>query len=68
MNGGELWRPTSGCGPSCLPPVTERAVPVLRRALRLVGVLGLLLAGIGLAALLPVLPARERASALRGWA
>lgn len=68
MNGDELWRPTSGCGPYCLPAATERAVPVMRRVVRLVGVLAMLLAGIGLAALLPVLPARERGAALRGWA
>ncbi|MEV0726826.1 lysophospholipid acyltransferase family protein [Micromonospora purpureochromogenes] len=44
------------------------AVPAARRAARLLGVLGMLLVGAGLAGLLPVLPAASRATALRGWA
>ncbi|MFI7429604.1 lysophospholipid acyltransferase family protein [Micromonospora sp. NPDC049836] len=68
MTAGELWRPASGCGPGCLPAATGPAVPPARRAGRLLGVLGMVLAGVGLAALLPVLPARARRAALRGWA
>lgn len=65
----ELWRPTSGCGPNCLPvPGQVPAVPVSRQAARLLGVLGMLLVGAGLAGLLPVLPAASRATALRRWA
>ncbi|MFC8616883.1 lysophospholipid acyltransferase family protein [Micromonospora purpureochromogenes] len=65
----ELWRPTSGCGPDCLPVSGQvPAVPVARRVARLLGVLGMLLVGAGLAGLLPVLPAASRATALRGWA
>ncbi|WP_245724755.1 lysophospholipid acyltransferase family protein [Micromonospora citrea] len=43
-------------------------MPVLRRAGRLLAVLGMLGAGALLAPLLPVLPAGERAAAVRGWA
>ncbi|WP_346538409.1 lysophospholipid acyltransferase family protein [Micromonospora sp. DPT] len=65
----ELWRPTSGCGPDCLPvPGQVPGVPAARRAARLLGVLGMLLVGAGLAGLLPVLPPASRATALRGWA
>ncbi|SCG57983.1 lysophospholipid acyltransferase family protein [Micromonospora inositola] len=63
-----LWRPASGCGPDCLPLVVEPTVPALRRAGRLVGVLGMLVLGVGLAGLLAVLPAGERDAAVRGWA
>ncbi|GGR86048.1 hypothetical protein GCM10010169_32930 [Micromonospora fulviviridis] len=65
---GELWRPASGCGPGCLPAATGPDVSPPRRLGRLLGVLGMLLAGAGLAALLPLLPARDRRAALRGWA
>ncbi|MFE9688236.1 lysophospholipid acyltransferase family protein [Micromonospora sp. NPDC005806] len=68
MTTGELWRPASGCGPGCLPAATDPSVPLPRRVGRLLGVLGMLLAGVGLAALLPLLPARNRRAALRGWA
>ncbi|MEH0983478.1 lysophospholipid acyltransferase family protein [Micromonospora sp. CPCC 205556] len=63
----ELWRPTSGCGPACL-PARAPAVPVARRLARLAGVLGMLLAGAGLAAPLALLPAAERAAVVRAWA
>ncbi|MGB2569754.1 lysophospholipid acyltransferase family protein [Micromonospora citrea] len=64
-----LWRPVSGCGPACLPGVGEvPAVPVPWRVVRLLGVLGMLLAGAGLVGLLPVLPAAGRATAVRRWA
>ncbi|MEV0153154.1 lysophospholipid acyltransferase family protein [Micromonospora sp. NPDC050686] len=63
------WRPSSGCGPDCLPaPGKAARVPVARRAGRLLAVLGMLLAGAVLAALLPVLPGRERSAAVRAWA
>ncbi|MEU0150540.1 lysophospholipid acyltransferase family protein [Micromonospora fulviviridis] len=68
MTGDGLWRPASGCGPDCLPPATRPDVSLPRRAGRLLGVLGMLLAGVGLTALLPLLPARDRRAALRGWA
>ncbi|GAB3858922.1 hypothetical protein GCM10029963_59400 [Micromonospora andamanensis] len=64
-----LWRPISGCGPECLPgpgeAPTASAVRQLGRAAGLLGMLGL---GVGLAAVLPILPTRERQAALRGWA
>ncbi|MEV2238608.1 lysophospholipid acyltransferase family protein [Micromonospora sp. NPDC049891] len=64
-----VWRPSSGCGPHCLPGNGEApAVPAVRQLGRAAGLLGMLGLGIGLAALLPVLPARERQAALRGWA
>ncbi|MFG3711309.1 lysophospholipid acyltransferase family protein [Micromonospora sp. NPDC047730] len=69
MSATPLWLPASGCGPACLPVADAAgAAPATRRAARLLAVLGMLLAGTVLAALLPVLPARERAVAVRGWA
>jgi 1-acyl-sn-glycerol-3-phosphate acyltransferase len=69
MTHHELWRPFSGCGPDCLPPPGEEPmVPVARRVGRLAAVLAMLVAGAGLAAVLPMLPARERQAAIRGWA
>ncbi|MFE9184279.1 lysophospholipid acyltransferase family protein [Micromonospora haikouensis] len=65
----DLWRPVSGCDAGCLPgPGETAAVPVARRLGRLAAVLLMLAAGALLAGLLPVLPARERRAALRGWA
>ncbi|MCX5067364.1 1-acyl-sn-glycerol-3-phosphate acyltransferase [Micromonospora lupini] len=65
----DLWRPFSGCDDDCLPAAGEvPTVPVARRVLRLVAASGMLLAGVGVAVLLPVLPARERQAVLRGWA
>ncbi|MGC4876798.1 lysophospholipid acyltransferase family protein [Micromonospora sp. DT43] len=65
----DLWRPLSGCDDDCLPAAGEvPTVPVARRVLRLVAASGMLLAGVGVAMLLPVLPARERQAVLRGWA
>ncbi|RIV35919.1 lysophospholipid acyltransferase family protein [Micromonospora radicis] len=64
-----LWRPSSGCGPDCLPrPGQSPAVPVSRQVGRAVALLGLLGLGIGLVVVLPVLPSRERQAATRGWA
>ncbi|MEV5767529.1 lysophospholipid acyltransferase family protein [Micromonospora sp. NPDC052213] len=69
MSATPLWLPASGCGPACLPVAgAAGAVPATRRVARLLAVLGMLLAGTVLAALLPVLPAGERAVAVRGWA
>ncbi len=68
MSTADLWRPASGCGPWCLPGATGSTVSPARRAGRLLGVVGMLLAGVGLAVVLPVLPARDRRAALRGWA
>ncbi|MFI2661138.1 lysophospholipid acyltransferase family protein [Micromonospora carbonacea] len=65
----DLWRPISGCDADCLPgPGETPTVPVARRLGRLAAVLLMLVAGAALAGLLPVLPARERRAALRGWA
>ncbi|MBM7079008.1 lysophospholipid acyltransferase family protein [Micromonospora humida] len=64
----ELWRPTAGCGPDCLPGEGRAGVSSGRQVARLVGVLGMLLAGAGLTVLLPVLPAAWRAAVLRAWA
>lgn len=65
----DLWRPSSGCDEGCLPSAGEvPGVPVVRRVLRLVAATGMLLAGVGLAVLLPVLASRERQAAVRGWA
>ncbi|GAA2188959.1 lysophospholipid acyltransferase family protein [Micromonospora lupini] len=65
----DLWRPFSGCDDDCLPAAGEvPTVPVARRVLRLVAASGMLLAGVGVAVLLPVLPTRERQAVLRGWA
>ncbi|MFF5218145.1 lysophospholipid acyltransferase family protein [Micromonospora sp. NPDC000442] len=64
-----LWRPSSGCGPDCLPgPGDAPAVSAVRQLGRAAGLLGMLGLGVGLAALLPALPTRERQAALRGWA
>ncbi|SCE81579.1 1-acyl-sn-glycerol-3-phosphate acyltransferases [Micromonospora viridifaciens] len=68
MTADGLWRPASGCGPWCLPAAGGPAVPLPRRVGRLLAVAGMLLAGIGLAVLLPLLPAWERRAVLRGWA
>ncbi|MEU1603644.1 lysophospholipid acyltransferase family protein [Micromonospora matsumotoense] len=64
----ELWRPTAGCGPDCLPGARRAEVSLGRRAARLLGLLGMMLVGAGLVVLLPVLPAAERAAVVRGWA
>ncbi|MFI2709663.1 lysophospholipid acyltransferase family protein [Micromonospora sp. NPDC018662] len=67
-DGADLWRPASGCGPACLPSPAAADVSATRRVGRLLGVLGMLLAGAVLAASLPLLPAADRRAALRGWA
>ncbi|MEU7975116.1 lysophospholipid acyltransferase family protein [Micromonospora sp. NPDC049089] len=65
----DLWRPSSGCDDDCLPAAGEvPTVPLARRVLRLVAVLGMLLAGIPVVALLPVLPTPERQALVSGWA
>lgn len=66
---GTFWRPRSGCGTGCLPPPeTVPAAGRLRRAVRLAGLLGMLLVGVLLLVLLPALPRRLRPYAGRGWA
>ncbi|MGK5742575.1 lysophospholipid acyltransferase family protein [Micromonospora sp. URMC 103] len=65
----DLWRPSSGCGEQCLPASDEvPTVPPLRRVGRLLAGAGMLLLGVGVAALLPVLPARDGQAAVRAWA
>ncbi|MFC3501117.1 lysophospholipid acyltransferase family protein [Micromonospora krabiensis] len=65
----DLWRPSSGCGDQCLPAAGEvPSVPVARRVGRLLAGAGMLLAGVGLVAVLPLLPARDGQAALRAWA
>ncbi|WP_428963742.1 lysophospholipid acyltransferase family protein [Micromonospora fluostatini] len=70
----DLWRPRSGCGPWCLPDPTAAgtgtgagSVPVARRLGRFAAALVALLAGIGLAAVLPLLPAETGRTAVRRW-
>ncbi|MFY1633883.1 lysophospholipid acyltransferase family protein [Solwaraspora sp. WMMB335] len=64
-----FWRPRSGCGPGCLPPVgTLPAAGPLTPVLRLAGVLAMLLTGVFLLVLLPVLPRRLRPVAGSRWA
>ncbi|MEU4568094.1 lysophospholipid acyltransferase family protein [Micromonospora sp. NPDC023956] len=67
--GYDLWRPLSACGVDCLPADGHPpAVPVARRLVRLLAVLGMLLAGAALAAVLPLTPAPARRFGCRAWA
>ncbi|WP_432050469.1 lysophospholipid acyltransferase family protein [Verrucosispora sp. NA02020] len=64
-----LWRPDSTCGPECLSRTDDtHTVPVARRLLRATALLGMLGLGVGVAALLPLLPAREWAGLTSAWA
>ncbi|WP_341717440.1 lysophospholipid acyltransferase family protein [Micromonospora sp. FIMYZ51] len=64
-----LWRPSSGCGPDCLPrPGETPTVPAVQQLGRAIALLGMLGLGIGVAAVLPVLPSRERRTLTSGWA
>ncbi|MFI7077992.1 lysophospholipid acyltransferase family protein [Micromonospora sp. NPDC049903] len=64
-----LWRPGSACGPDCLPRADETpTVPVARRLLRATALLGMLGLGVGVAVLLPLLPAREWSALTPVWA
>lgn len=64
-----LWQPRSGCGPGCLPPpgVTPM-VSRTRQVGRLAALLGVLVAGAGLSAVLPLLPERARPGAAQALA
>ncbi|WBB79410.1 lysophospholipid acyltransferase family protein [Micromonospora sp. WMMD882] len=67
--GHDLWRPLSGCDVACLPGAGQApAVPVARRAARLLAVLGTLSAGVGLVAAYPLLPPAARRAGVRAWA
>lgn len=57
-----FWLPQSGCGAGCL--AATPTVPRIRRLGRLVALAGVVAAG---GAVLPLLPARHRAGALRGF-
>jgi len=62
------YAPTPGCGRGCLPrpdAVTRVAWPI--QVLRLVGLAAVLLAGVGVALLVPLLTPTGRARATRGW-
>jgi 1-acyl-sn-glycerol-3-phosphate acyltransferase len=62
------FSPTSACGHGCLPKAgTVATVGPVRRSLRLAGLVLALLAGIFVAAAMPVLSAGGRARAVRGW-
>jgi 1-acyl-sn-glycerol-3-phosphate acyltransferase len=63
-----MYAPVSACGAGCLPhPDPSVRRPVALRAARLSALIGLLVAGIGLAAAMPVLTAKARAAAVQGW-
>jgi hypothetical protein len=58
--------PASGCGPGCVPRLAHRvATPV--RVARVAGVVATVAAGVPVALALPVLTARARKRAVRGW-
>ncbi|MGH3764317.1 MAG: lysophospholipid acyltransferase family protein [Pseudonocardiaceae bacterium] len=68
MTGQHPWMPVSPCGDGCLP--TAEAVPAVtptRRLLRLLATAATLLAGVVLAAALPLLGPAERERTLRAW-
>jgi 1-acyl-sn-glycerol-3-phosphate acyltransferase len=58
--------PTSGCCRGCLPRAVPRVAPAVHLA-RIVGLVLVLLAGIAVAAAVPLLGATGRARATRGW-
>ncbi|WP_407566718.1 lysophospholipid acyltransferase family protein [Polymorphospora sp. A560] len=63
-----LWRPSSPCGPECLPPAGAPRVGTVRLAARLAALVAVLLAGLPLPLLLPMLPGHRRHAVARGWA
>jgi 1-acyl-sn-glycerol-3-phosphate acyltransferase len=68
MRGQHLWMPVSPCGKSCLPPA--ESVPAVargRQLLRLLATATMLVAGVVLAAVLPLLGPARRERALRAW-
>lgn len=63
------WLPSSPCGPGCLTPAAGRSgVRAARLTLRLAAVGTVLLAGLGAAMLVPVLPAAATGRIQCGWA
>jgi 1-acyl-sn-glycerol-3-phosphate acyltransferase len=68
MNGQHPWMPVSPCGQRCLPPADSvPAVAPIRQLLRLLATATMLMAGVVLAAVLPLLDPAQRQRALRAW-
>ncbi len=68
MKGQHPWMPVSPCGEGCLPPADSvPAVARTGRLLRLLGTAALLMAGVVLAAVLPLLGPGQREWTLRAW-
>ncbi|MDT7713374.1 MAG: hypothetical protein QOG46_2136 [Pseudonocardiales bacterium] len=68
MNGQHPWMPVSPCGQRCLPPADSvPAVAPIRQLLRLLATATMLMAGVVLAAVLPLLGPAQRRRALRAW-
>jgi 1-acyl-sn-glycerol-3-phosphate acyltransferase len=62
------WRPVSPCGPECLPPPSARSrCWSLVVVARLVALGAVVLGGVGLAAVLPLLPGSVRERSVRRW-
>jgi 1-acyl-sn-glycerol-3-phosphate acyltransferase len=63
-----MYAPVSACGRGCLPhPTAAVRRDIAARLVRIAALAGLLLGGIGLAAVMPVLRAEGRGAAIRGW-
>jgi 1-acyl-sn-glycerol-3-phosphate acyltransferase len=63
-----MYAPVSACGAGCLPhPDPSVRRPVMLRAIRLGALVGMLVTGIGLAAVMPTLTGKARAAAVQGW-
>jgi 1-acyl-sn-glycerol-3-phosphate acyltransferase len=68
MTGEHPWMPVSPCEESCLPPADSvPAVARTRQLLRLLATAVMLMAGVVLAAVLPLLGPTQRERALRAW-
>ncbi|WP_212817915.1 lysophospholipid acyltransferase family protein [Polymorphospora rubra] len=63
-----LWRPSSTCGPRCLPPAGGPRVSTARLAARFGALLAVLVCGLPLPVVLPLLPRRQRDVVVRAWA
>jgi 1-acyl-sn-glycerol-3-phosphate acyltransferase len=62
------YDPTSGCGRGCLPRKgASPTVPLPQRVVRLIAIVAVLFAGIGVALVVPLLTAAGRAVVVRGW-
>jgi 1-acyl-sn-glycerol-3-phosphate acyltransferase len=62
------WLPVSPCGPGCLPPPSARPrCWTLVVVARLVALVAVVLGGVGLAAVLPLLPGSVREGSMRWW-